>query len=347
MTADNLILIDAGRSETGWSRIGNAFKCRQLFAWSQVAGIQLIPGDGLTRGSMGHTMAAHGYARWGCWQGGVVVDDAVLTEADLGRLMDPEEAVEAWVAVNGRGTQFLPRVMDSWRAHVRSNPTPPGRVLGIEVPLEATLGWGSVDGQPARWGLWLTSAPPALLAPDRMPVVDVTPLDCPGHPRHGQPLRITRRIDMIWQRADGAVFGRDHKFMSSVDTGAAATAYGMDGGFRSQAMLLAQTFPASGSTALAGPHMGFRGVEAHLIGTRSPWITAAVVIPRSGFRESRFAQNLWDIEHDVARLELETLEGVRGVDAWPVADHDTVCTDRYNRCGAYSSGLCTNGPAIT
>ena len=59
------ILIEAGRSARGWSRVGNFFKCPQLFAYDSRLNLDLIPADALTRGSMGHVMQAHQHAIWG------------------------------------------------------------------------------------------------------------------------------------------------------------------------------------------------------------------------------------------------------------------------------------------
>lgn len=59
------ILIDAGRSSRGWSRIGSFFRCPQLFAYQNRLDMQLIPAGALTRGSMGHVLQAHQHAIWG------------------------------------------------------------------------------------------------------------------------------------------------------------------------------------------------------------------------------------------------------------------------------------------
>lgn len=332
------MLIDAGRSEFGWSRIGNFFKCPLLYGIGQVAGIQLIPGDGLTRGSMGHTAAAHWFARWGCRQGGVVVDDTVFGRDDADRFYSPEDAVEVWVERNGRGQEFLGRVIDSFRAYTAKHPEPPGRILAVECPLVGVVGWR--DGV---WGYWLTDAPDSLI-PDGLPEVEPTLLDCEGHKDHNKPIVLTRRIDLIWQSYSGAVYGWDHKFMSSVSPASAQQEYRNDGGFRAQAMLCAHTFPREGGrTALAGSHTGFRYIAANLIGTRSPYPSQPVEIRRSAWRENRFGSNLYDREQHRAQLELETLRGDRALDEWPAAEHSGVCNDRWYGCEAMRNGICLEG----
>lgn len=59
------ILIDAGRSSRGWSRIGTFSRCPQLFAYGQRLNLTMIPAHALTRGSMGHILQAHQHAIWG------------------------------------------------------------------------------------------------------------------------------------------------------------------------------------------------------------------------------------------------------------------------------------------
>ena len=61
----NKVLIDAGRSSFGWSRIGTFSRCPQLFAYGQRLNLEMIPAHALTRGSMGHILQAHQHAIWG------------------------------------------------------------------------------------------------------------------------------------------------------------------------------------------------------------------------------------------------------------------------------------------
>lgn len=343
-TPESSILIDAGRSEAGWSRIGSAFKCRQLYAWQNVGGYSLIPAKALTMGSMGHTAAAHWFAIEGCRQGGVVVGTALLGPGDASRLLEPEDAMRAWVEKERRGSDCFDGVVEAFRHYVARHPEPLGRILGVEVPVGAALGTVSTPRGP-EWGLWISEAPKWLLGDREMPVfVEKTKLDCPGHPRHGRPMRITRKLDLIWQSSWGDVFVYDHKFVSHVNKASTAFAYESDGGFRSQAILASQLLPTSaGSTEHGGPHSGFGGVFANLIGKFPPYKNEPVPIPRYKFREARFARNLFDFEHEVARLELETRSGERDVSEWPPADEETTCIGRYAG-GCRARSLCLMGP---
>lgn len=329
--AEESVLIDSSRSRSGWSRIGSAWKCRQLYAWQEVAGYSLIPADALTAGSMGHTAAAHYFARVGCEQGGVIVDKTFFGPHDHDRLLEPEAAIEAWVEKEKRGADLVAMVVEAWRRYRAKNPEPPGRILAVETQVEATLGTAATKRGP-EWGLWLTGAAPELLGDRTLPsLVEITPLDCPNHPRHGQPIRLTRRLDLVFRSDWGDVFVYDHKFVSTVNPDSAKHSYGMDGGFRSQAILASQAWP------------DFAGVFANLIGKRSPWRSEPVPIPRSLYREARFARNLFDVEHEIARLEVETWAGERDVSEWPAADEETTCTGRYaGGCQAYH--LCFGGP---
>ena len=65
----NPILINTGRSTSGWSFWGPAFSCDFLWFLINVKGKQFIGADPLTQGSMGHTILAHYYARLGCEHG--------------------------------------------------------------------------------------------------------------------------------------------------------------------------------------------------------------------------------------------------------------------------------------
>lgn len=338
------ILIDAGRSEAGWSRIGSAFKCRQLYAWINVGGYSLIPADALTMGSMGHTAAAHWFALEGCRQGGVVVGTQLLGPEDASRLLDPEDAVRAWVAKEKRGGPLIDGIIGAFRRYVAKHPEPIGRILGVEVPVGAVLGTVETPRGP-EWGLWLQDAPEWLLEGRRPPkLVETTTLDCPGHPRHGQSIRITRKLDLIWQSSWGDVFVYDHKFVSHVNRASAEHAYESDGGFRSQSILASQLLPArAGATDHGGPHSGFAGVFANLIGKFPPYKNEPVPIRRSAFREARFARNLFDVEHEVARLEMETQAGERDVSEWPAADEETTCIGRYAG-GCSARRICLEGP---
>ena len=295
-------LIDAGRSRRGWSRIGNFFKCPQLFAYTSRLDIQLIPADALTRGSMGHVMQAHMHAQWGAAQGGVWVDETYHT--DPNDFLSPEDAVVAYCDQYG-GFDHLDRMMDTFRNYCRQYPEPPGRVIAVEYPMTATLGY--VDG---HWGLHV----------EREGVtIEPTPLEMPGHPEHGKPIQMTRRIDMTVRDRFGRIFIWDHKNQAYVSPKKSVDAYAIDGGFAAFRIMGAQLYGES-----------FGGLMLNLIQTTSPWRVARPTVPPTPHRDRHFAKMLWRAEHDIARLDLEEPNYWE----WPKAQHETTCFGRYGSCPA-------------
>jgi hypothetical protein len=295
-------LIDAGRSRRGWSRIGNFFKCPQLFAYQSRLNIQLIPADALTRGSMGHVMQAHMHAKWGAEQGGVWVDETHHTDPDY--FLTPEDAVIEYCDRHG-GHEHLDRMMETFRNYCRQYPDPPGRVIAVEQPMTATLGY--VDGS---WGLHV----------ERDGVtIEPTPLEMPGHPEHGKPIQMTRRIDMTVVDRMGRTFIWDHKNQAYVAPNKSIDAYAIDGGFAAFRIMGAQLYGRS-----------FSGLMLNLIQTTAPWRVARPTVPPTPHRDRHFAKMVWRAEHDIARLDLEEPDFWE----WPKAQHETTCFGRYGKCPA-------------
>jgi len=202
----NKMLIDAGRSRRGWSRIGTFFKCPQLFAYQNRLDLQLIPASALTRGSMGHVMQAHQHAIWGCEQGGCWAGDEYVTDASV--LLSPEEAVYEWVKVNGEGEEHIDRMLETFRRYIATYPEPPGTIVSVEYQITAILGTKG-----GAWGLWVIDPKEvnydpyatAIKAVDGSDIIP-TPLNCPGHPNHGTAVELTRRIDMATKDKAGRVY---------------------------------------------------------------------------------------------------------------------------------------------
>ena len=197
------ILIDAGKSRRGWSRIGTFYKCPQLFAYQNRLNLQLIPAAALTRGSMGHVMQAHQHAIWGCQQGSVLVDDYTMDDASL--IMEPEEAVYEWVRVNGEGEEHIDRMVETFRRYLANYPEPPGRVVAVEYPITGVLGMKN-----GLWSLWVVHPDNADYDPRATKIkaidggiIEPTHLNCPGHPEHGTAVEITRRLDLVTQDRSG------------------------------------------------------------------------------------------------------------------------------------------------
>lgn len=311
------MLIDAGRSRRGWSRIGQYFKCPQLFAYSYRLNLELIPAMALTKGSMGHTLQAHQHAIWGAEQGGVIVDTEYYDDPSV--FMEPEEALHAWCDKNG-GHEFIDDLVAVFRDYMKTHPEPPGRILAVEAPMDAVL--GVKDGQ---WGCWvidpkhshrLEQVNETLPAHDGG-VIEVTPLNYPGHPDHGKPIFLSRRSDLEVAR-NGKDWIWDHKHQAMVQPGRSQDAYAMDGGFAFFRLMGQQKYGRR-----------FGGLMLNLIQTRAPHKVARVPVPKTPHRDSHLATMLWDAEHALAHDDMTKPDLWR----WTKSMHETVCKGRYGACG--------------
>ena len=321
------LLIDAGRSSRGWSRIGNFFKCPQLFAYQNRMDLQLIPASALTRGSMGHILQAHQHAIWGCRQGGCWVDTEWVT--DESTLMEPEEAVHEWVRINGEGEEFIDRMVETFRRYLAQFPEPPGRVVAVEYPVTAVLG-----EKAGQWGMWVVHPEEqdfdhraATVRACDGDIIKPSPLNVPGHPDHGAAVVLTRRLDMVTEDRDGKTFIWDHKHQARVDPGRSVDAYAIDGGFAAFRIMGKQLYPR------------FGGVALNLIQTQDPWRVARPMVPATPHRDRHFAEMLWRNEHALARTDLDCPD----LWSWPKSQHETTCFGRYGACAGLK--LCFYGEA--
>jgi len=310
------LLIDAGRSSSGWSRIGTFFRCPQLFAYGERLGLEMIPASALTRGSMGHVMQAHQHAIWGAKQRGVWVDDEWHEDPLI--FLSPEEAVKAWCELNG-GHEHLDRMIETFRRYMAGYPEPPGRVVAVEYPITAVLG-----EKGGSWGLWVVAHEEAGF--DRSEpevkawngdVIKVSPLDCPGHPNSGKAIVLTRRLDLSIEDSAGRIFIWDHKHQAQVQPNRSVDGYAIDGGFAAFRIMGKQMYTDK-----------FGGVALNLIQTQAPWRVARPMVPATPHRDGHFAQMLWQAEHQLARLDRDNPDHW----SWPKVQHETACVTRYGPC---------------
>jgi len=321
------ILIDAGRSLRGWSRIGQYLKCPQLFAYTNRIGLSLIPTGALQRGSLGHVIQAHQHAIWGCQQGGVWVDDVWHEDASV--FLSPEEAGATWCSQNREREQYLEPMIQVFRRYMAKHPEPPGRILAVEYPITAVLGRSR-----GTWGLWVvdptevprcTRSTTQTLRGFHGNVITPTPLNSPGHLDHGKPIMMTRRLDMAIQDRAKRVWIWDHKHQAMVQPNKSVGAYAIDGGFAAFRIMGKQVWPDE-----------FAGLTLNLIQTRDPWRVARPTVPPTPHRDGHFAEILWRAEHGLAQLDMETTHW-----KWPKAMHETTCYGRYGACPA--TKLCSFG----
>jgi PD-(D/E)XK nuclease superfamily len=324
------LLIDAGTSSRGWSRIGTFFRCPQLFAYKQRL-CQMAPEEGgipsmgpsadaLVKGSLGHTLLAHQHAIWGARMNpdGVLVD--TKTYYNESAFMQPEEAAAAWCAKHG-GYEHLDHMIEVFRRYLAKYPESPGTVIAVEAPFTAVL--GNKDG---AWGLWVATEKEGgeWRATDGA-AIEVTPLDMPGHPEHGTAITITRRVDMITQDRAGRYFIWDHKHQASVNPNTSAPAYAIDGGFAAFRVMGKQLYGSQ-----------FGGVLLNLVQSISPFRVAQVPVPSTPHRDAQFAKQIWTAEHLIAQLDMST-----DLWEWPKAQNELSCYGRYGPCDGLS--LCSMG----
>tara|TARA_R110002020_G_scaffold225717_8_gene435852 strand:+ start:5746 stop:6603 length:858 start_codon:yes stop_codon:yes gene_type:complete len=279
---------------------------------------------------MGHVMQAHLHAIWGAQQGGCWAGDEWIDDPDS--LLSPEDAVVAWCDLYG-GHEYLDRLLETYRRYVAKHPEPPGRILGVEFEIFGVLGW-RIKGDEKSWGLWALdpqSKVPDLHKPHDELVgahgttVVPTPLDCPGHKDHGNPVYISRRIDLaIHSRGQSWIW--DHKHQARVQPGRSIDAYAIDGGFSAFRILGKQLYP------------DFGGLILNLIQTQDPWKVARPSVPPTPHRDNHMGALLWRAEHDLARLDQEKLNHWE----WPKSMNEVSCYGRYGPCGGLD--LCAFGP---
>ena len=287
------ILIDAGKSRRGWSRIGQFTKCPQLFAYTNRLDVQLISAAALTRGSMGHTIQAHQHAIWGAEQGGVLVDTKHYDDPSV--FMKPHDALVAWCDANG-GHEFIEQMFRVFDNYMVEFPEPPGRVLAVEWPMDAVIGHKG-----GEWGLWVIDPDEAhkvheqvetILAYDRTPI-EVTPLNMPGHRDHGKPVYVSRRCKSV-------------------------EGYAIDGGFALFRHMGQQVYGEE-----------FGGLRLNLIQTMKEHKVARPTVPRTPHRDTHLASLVWNAEHAIASMDLNMPDPWQ----WPKAMHETTCVGRYGSCG--------------
>ena len=343
------LLIDTGRSSDGWSYWGAATRCMQWFAYLYELHLDMIPGDALTRGSLGHVLQAHQHAIWGARQAGgcyVGTDAGVVLVTDPDQVLPPEEAAREWCRLQEdepAALEQLPRMIEVFRAVLASRPEPPGEILWVEVPVTGVLGhrlrWmeedsvtGVLGHQNEEFGLWVVNGSAGgagryrtLEGEHVVPKLVVGPELASPTPASAREVLISRRWDLV-VRHNGLVFVDDHKHTGAFEPGRAVDAYAMDGAMAANRIMARQIFP------------DFRGVRLNLIETKPPFRSARVTPAPTPWRDRLFARQVWDMAQTIARLRAEG----RDPWAWPMAQEERTCYTRYGPCAGMA--LCAGGP---
>jgi len=327
-----LRLLSSGASPRGWSRIGCYFKCPQLYSYLHFLRVLDESGnDGYTRGSMGHTGLGHELTRMMEWQ-------QAGSPGRLGAFVSPtllpwRESIMAWCQEEDRGWDFLGRMTTTVQWYLSEYPEPSGEILAVEQEFYGVVGWKA-----GEWGLWAVQGfegESVQVALDGSPVTPAL-IDCPGHPEHGAPMTITRRLDcIVWERA--GVWVDDHKFLARSTRSTIYEEYALDGQFAAARALAGQ--------ALAAGLFGERARSAKFLGARVNAVCTTankrelVALPRP-WSDLGFATDLYRREQE------RVVEELRGLDQgwwWRRARHGLTCRGRFkNDCPGRS--LCIQGP---
>lgn len=320
------VLIDTGMSARGWSYYGNFVRCPHLFALTRLAGLQ-DTSDALVKGTMGHVTQAHLHARWMAQQSG----------QDPNVYYTPEDALWEWVMHHPEGRPFHPLMLEVFRRYVARYPEPPGRILGVEHLVRGVVGfkggafglWTLADADPFDLS-WRAPGPP----PRHISGVEIMPVcvTVPGSPIDGEPIMVTKRIDLTVQDKAGLVYPWDHKCLprgarvADVDTGGTRLVGSIMGPWTCVAWN-SERAALVAAPAKRAEYVGFRpvvrvdlahGRSAHLgadhpVLTRQGWVDAgqlteddyvavAIDMPMTG--------RSWGFEpHDVTALGLYMCDG--------------------------------------
>lgn len=364
-------LINASKSSRGWSYYSSFFRCPRLWAYEHVANLDFGSSPAQTHGSMVHTALAHFIARKGAIQPGGIIHDGVIVK-DPDYFLQPRDAIVAWADLNPTAGPYVDKAIEtfeSWltdgngllyRFDVPESSVKPGKatvseggwdmVLAVEQEVMAVL--GNLATPEGLWGLWIGSWKDGKFihrASDGNEFeIHPTPLDCEGHPEHGQPIHISRRFDaIIRSRNDRLVYVDDHKVVSGDTSANKEISYRFSGEFSLCRIFGRQLYGDS-----------FGGARLHLVA--SVQVDDNGIPVNAGKRrlsqlhkvtpmhlDHSFANDLYVAAHEIANLQLQ------GGDAfqWPAARHMDVCNGGFvckgmELCRMGASGIVAGRPVM-
>lgn len=318
------ILIDTGMSPRGWSYYGNFARCPHLFALVRLGGYneQTEP---LIKGTMGHITQAHLHVRWQCEQTGQN-PDAYYT---------PEDALWEWVGAHPEGKPFHALMIEVFRRYVARYPQPPGKIIGVEHMLRGVIGycngvwglWTLADGQDWFDLPWRTGG----ALPRHVSGVEIQPtcINMPGSPIDGEPVLVTKRIDLIVEDKAGYVHVWDHKNTVSDVSPKRAEKYAMDAQFAITRVLSSQRYGKRFGQSLL-----------NLIELKDPWRVARPTLPPTPYRDTLLANNTYFRAQGIAQL----MRDFPNPHHWPMTEHELACSHRYGDCAFLTNKVCSHGP---
>jgi hypothetical protein len=309
------VLLDSGKSKKGWSYYAPFFRCLHFGGLVQLGLDDRT--DPLTRGTMGHLAVGHQLARWMLESRG----------QDPDYYYQPEAAVYEWCVRNPDGWEQYDRMIECFRRYMAKFPErPAAEIVGVEHAVQGVVGY--LGGQ---WGLWATPNEEELHKPAPVHVsgnlIQPAPLDCPGHPEHGQNVYITRKWDHVL-RDRRSTYIPDLKFKAVEVNKFTAKKYAMSGEFAVTRILGAQIFP------------DFKEAQLTIIQSDEPWaVVPRITVPASPHRDSLFPLHLWRKAHEIAFLERDYPDP----HTWPMAQNEVSCVGRYEKDGCPAAQACMYG----
>lgn len=315
-------IIDSGPSQRGWSYYQPYFRCLKYGAILH-SGLIDDESDALIRGTLGHVGLGHLHIRWMLQQ----------RRQDPNAYYPPLEAMEAWTQQHPQGRPFLAQMQEVVRRYMIRFDTPPGRaIIGVEMGFTGVV--GTVDGKFDLYLLhpnqpfdasWRATQPLPYTWGGRQ--VEPATLTTPGT-RFGEPIYITRKLDLVYEEGRGLACVRDFKCTQGDTSGARALTYAMDGQFAVTRLFGWQAW---------GERFGANTIQ--LVGVDSPWPVKSHPLPATPWRDVLFARFLYQKAHEIAYHEIHT-----PLHEWPMAQHEQVCRPRYEKEGCPAMGFCMHGP---
>jgi hypothetical protein len=328
-------LINASKSRRGWSRIGNFILCEYL-AGAIERGAILGSRDALNKGSLGHAGQAHLHTIEGVEHGPVLVNGELVEDAS--DFATPEQAIVMLANSELEYRPFKEEILEIHKGYMQKRMEGAGHAIMVEQEMIGVI--GECDGESGlhlvaddQWDLLDpredNPTPPKTLKAFSGRTINVVPLDVPGHPRHGWPIYISRRLDLVRRKGKyGEIIVEDHKFKARIRGGSSKHAYRADGGFVAIDVLCRQRFTWE-----------YGGIWLNLISTNpsSYGEQNRFKLPPARDKELKFPYTLWYRENEFAKMQVKAMTGELPYEYWPdrSAENGANCVSRYGKCFLY------------
>lgn len=126
------IMIEAGPSPYGWSRIGSFLRCPRLFYQREIAKVPRVVAWYLARGSICHAGLAQHFARIGAAQAGR--DPLAFEDPHVAMGIVARETADEDVRIKA-----LNAALEAYEVHRAAYPVEPNRIRAVELLLDTTF----------------------------------------------------------------------------------------------------------------------------------------------------------------------------------------------------------------